>query len=260
MVTGDHIVVQQTPEQRLAGPGGGNVGITVEGMIPRPDLGGASGARAAQGLAVRGKRLAKECASVLGHKFALVMLDLYSRFLLCRALKTKCSLAALNAYKQWRGQDLIQYLYTDGSGELEVVANSDRVPHDSSEPGDPQASGLAERHVQEVKYGVAACLGQAGLPHKYWCYAMHYFETAWNVSRHTGIASSPWERRFGEPFLGMLIPFGAAVTFIPNKSSRLWHEKKPFGTRTVNGIFYGLAFAVRMPLVRWILRSIGIRL
>ena len=102
-----------------------------------------------------------------------------------------------------------------------VVANSDRVPHDCSEPGDPQANGLAERHVQEVKYGVAACLGQAGLPHKYWCYAMNYFETAWNISRHVGIPKTPWEMRFGEAFGGMLYPSGGAVTFIPNKASRL---------------------------------------
>ena len=69
---------------------------------------------------------------------------------------------------------------------------------------------------------------------------MYYFETAWNVSRHTGIDGSPWERRLGEPFLGMIILFlGAAATFISNKASRLWREKKPFGNRTIKGIFMG---------------------
>ena len=80
----------------------------------------------------------------------------------------------MNAYKQWRGQDTVRYLYTDGSDELKAIADIDLVPHDSSEPGDPQANGMAEQHVLEVKQGVAAPPSQAGLPHKYWCYAIIY--------------------------------------------------------------------------------------
>ena len=113
------------------------------------------------------------------------------------------------------------------------------IPHDSSGPGDPQASGMAERHVQEVKYGTAAALGQAGLPHRYWNYAMYYFETAWNISLHRGSDKSPYELRHGYPCLAQVMPFGARVKFIPAKASRLWLEKKPFAGRTVEGIFFG---------------------
>ena len=78
-----------------------------------------------------------------------------------------------------------------------------------SGPGDPQGNGMAERHVQEVNYGTAVGLGQAGLPHTYWNYAMFYFETAWNIDHHRNLDKTPWELRFGEPFPGRVIPFGA---------------------------------------------------
>ena len=146
-------------------------------------------------------------------------------------------MSAVNAYKQWAGNDPVRYLYTDCSQELNLIARMYSIPHDTSEPGDPQANGLAERHVQETKYGTASGLGQAGLPHGFWCYAMQHFEIVWNITKHQGRAKTPWELRFGAVFGGQVIPFGARVTFIPNRASRLWKLKRPFGQRTIEGIF-----------------------
>ena len=47
----------------------------------------------------RKKRLVKECQSVLGHRYALVMLDLFSRFICSRPLR---SLMARRS-ADWRG-------------------------------------------------------------------------------------------------------------------------------------------------------------
>ena len=104
----------------------------------------------------------------MGHRYAIVLIDLFSRFICSRPLKAKAGLSTVNSYVQWRGQYPVQYLYTDDSQELKMIAAHDHIPHDTSEPGDPQANGIAERHVQEVKYGTAAALDQSGLPHKYW--------------------------------------------------------------------------------------------
>ena len=112
---------------------------------------------------------------------------------------------------------------------------------------------MAEQHVLEVKQGVAAALAQAGLPHKYWCYAINYFETAWNISQHRGLDKTPWELRFGELFPAQSIPFGAAVTYLPHRASRLWEAKKthrrPGHTRNL----LWLAVAVGMQMVRRVL-------
>merc|ERR1711994_501165 len=129
----------------------------------------------------------------MNDKYALVMVDVWSRFLLCRPLKRRDAVETLNCSRSWAGNEVVRYLYTDGVPELDWIARVQGIPHDSSEPGDPQANGMAERHVQEVKYGTAAALGQAGLSHRYWSYAMYDFETAWSMSAHRGPDKSPYD-------------------------------------------------------------------
>ena len=54
-------------------------------------------------------------------------------------------------------------------------------PHDTSEAGDPAGNGIAERQIQEVKLGTACNLSQAGLPHRYWDFAMRHWVMANNL-------------------------------------------------------------------------------
>ena len=102
MVTGDHIIVNPNPDERALYTFRGNHGVIQDGFIPRPDS--LADGEAVEVADQRAKKLTRACASVLGHRYALVMLDIYSRFLLARPLKTKTGLAAMNAFKQWRGR------------------------------------------------------------------------------------------------------------------------------------------------------------
>ena len=57
-------------------------------------------------------------------------------------MASKCGLVTLNAYSQWRGQDIVKYFYSDNSQELATIPAFDSIPHDTSEPGDPQSTVL----------------------------------------------------------------------------------------------------------------------
>ena len=112
--------------------------------------------------------------------------------------------------QHYRARERINYMYSDGSGEIEAACKMDYINHDACAPGDKQANGIAERQVQEVKLATASNVAQAGLSHPYWSFAMRHAMMAWNITpkRDRG---TPWELRFSERFLGMSIPFGARI-------------------------------------------------
>ena len=58
-------------------------------------------------------------------------------------------------------------MHSDGSGELGWVCTFKGITHDQTEPGDPQANGIAEGFVQISRLGIATLLAQAGLTHPY---------------------------------------------------------------------------------------------
>ena len=133
---------------------------------------------------------------------------------------------------------MVDFLYSDGSQEIANAARLDGTPHTACEPGDKQANGIAERQVQEIKLCTASNLAQAGLPHPYWVYAMNHAMMGLNVVRGEGGEPTPWENRFGEAFPGRLVPFGAAVTFHPNRENK-GRTSLPFADKAVEGIFLG---------------------
>ena len=129
----------------------------------------------------------------------------------------------------------MNYVYSDGSGEIGSACRQLGIPHEKSEAGDASNNAIAERQIQEAKLGVATYLAQSGLPHPYWLYAMKYHSVAANIRprrlRHAdrgghslSAASSddhtPWFLRFGENFGGALMPFGTANLFIPTTISK----------------------------------------
>ena len=72
---------------------------------------------------------------------------------------------------------------------------------------------IAERAVRRVKEGTAAVLLQSGLDEKWWADFMECFCHLRNVQDLLADGKTPYERRFGEPFEGPSIPFGAMVEY-----------------------------------------------
>ena len=103
-----------------------------------------------------------------------------------------------------------------------------------------KTNGIAERAVRREKEGTSAVLLQSGLDEKWWADSMECYCYLRNVQDLLGDGKTHYDRRFGEPFTGPVIPFKAMVECHPisaKDKSRL-HQ---FGRTTFPGIFLGIA-------------------
>ena len=93
-----------------------------------------------------------------------------------------------------------------------------------------ETNGIAEHAVSSVKEGTSALLAQSGLPEKWWREAMECLRYLWNIQDKLVDRKSPYERRFGTPFDGPIIPFGAgiSVNLVSTKDKSRLHQ---FGTQ-----------------------------
>jgi len=182
--------------------------------------------------------------SVDGHCYAVTFYDLFSGFLASYPVLNKSADATYRALLAFQGHDRLSYVHSDRADEIAWACRMAGVLHDTSEAGQPQGNSVAERQVQEVKLGTSVALSQAGLPNQYWPFAMEYWTTAHNVEATSGRSTtadrkSPYEKRFGESFGGEHVPFGAAIRFMPSKTSRHWKQRQSFSERLIDGIFMG---------------------
>ena len=98
---------------------------------------------------------------------------------------------------------------------------------------------LREIAVRRVKEGTSAVLLQSGLDEKWLADSMECFCYLRNIQDLLSDGKAPYERRFGMPFNGPVIPFGAKVGNHPISAkdlSRLHHQ---FGKKVLPGIFLG---------------------
>ena len=101
-----------------------------------------------------------------------------------------------------------------------------------------ETHGISETAVRRVKEGTSAVFLQSGVDGKWWADFMECYCYLRNVQDLLADGKTRYERRFGEPFKGPVIPFGAMVEYYPISStdkSRL-HE---FGKKVLPGIFLG---------------------
>ena len=99
----------------------------------------------------------------------------------------------------------LKRVYCDRAPELINAARKYSSCDDYSIPGDPRSNGVAENKVKLVLRGARALLRQAGLPSKYWVFAVRAFCAGLNFEKHTS-GKTPWERRHGTKFTGLRLP------------------------------------------------------
>ena len=93
-----------------------------------------------------------------------------------------------------------------------------------------ETNGIAERAVRRVREGTSAVLLQSGLNENRWADSMEGYTYLRNVTDLLSDGKTPYERRFGQPFKGPIIPFGSLVEYHPKncegsvKNPSIWKE------------------------------------
>ena len=131
-------------------------------------------------------------------------------------------------------------IYTDNSLKFGKYCEELFWNHCTSTPHRSDTNGIAERALRRVKEGTSAVLLQSGLGNEWWADSMECYCYLRNIQDLLSDGKTPYERRFGMPFNGPVIPFGAMVEYHPisaKDQSRL-HQ---FGAKVLPCIFLGCA-------------------
>ena len=90
-----------------------------------------------------------------------------------------------------------------------------------------------------MKEGTSAVLLQSDLDEKWWADFMECYTYLRNVEIVSD-GKTPYERRFGKPFKGPIIPFGSLVEYYP-VSAKDQSRIHQFGKKVLPGMFLGYA-------------------
>ena len=104
----------------------------------------------------------------------------------------------------------------------------------------PRRMGITERAVRRIREGTSGVLLQSGPDEKWRIDSMECYCHLRNVQDLVADGKTLYERRSGEPFEGLVIPFGAMVEYHPifaKDHSRL----QQLGNTVLPGVFFGYA-------------------
>ena len=124
-------------------------------------------------------------------------------------------------------------IYTDNSLESGKACEDLPWNHCTSTPHRTEANGIAERAVRRVKEGTSAVLLQ-------WADSMECYTYLRNVTDLLSDGKTPYERRFGQPFKGPIVPFGSLVEY-HTKTAKDQSRIHQFGKKVLPGLFLGYA-------------------
>ena len=179
------------------------------------------------------KVLSEGCESRNDHRYAVVAQDLATQWLQSYPCKTKTSQETQKSL-----QTKPKVTYTDNSLEFGKACEDLSWNHCTSTPHRSETHVIAERAVRRIKDGTFAALLQSGLDGKWWADSMECYCYLRNIQDLLSDGKTPYEKRFGMPFNGPVVPHGAMVEYHPisaNDLSRL-HQ---FGSKVLPGFFLG---------------------
>ena len=187
------------------------------------------------------KVLSEGSESRHNHRYAVVVQDLAIQWIQSYPCKTKTSQETEQSLQKFlEPTRKPKVISTDNSPEFGKSCEDLSWNHCASTPHRSETNGIAERAVRRMKEGTSAVLLQSGLGDEWWADSMECYCYLRNIHDLLSDEKTPCERRFGEPFKGPIIPFGAMVKYHPifaKDQSRL-HQ---FGVKVLPGIFLGYA-------------------
>ena len=104
-------------------------------------------------------------------------------------------------------------IYTDNSLEFDKASKDLSWNHCTSTPHRSETHGIAERAVRRVKEGTSAVFLQSGMDENWWADPMECYTYLRNIQDLLSDGETPYERRFGEPSKGPIIPFDSLVEY-----------------------------------------------
>ena len=172
-------------------------------------------------------------------RVALVVKDVFTKFRYVYPSPTKSSDQCFEDLLHFLGQeDAVGVFYSDNAPELHAAIKSLGVRHVTSREYVDTNKSVIEREIRTILEGTRSNLVQAGLPDKLWPLAAQHHAMALNATKRLDNGIVPWEARYGEPFSGIMIPFGARVLYWNNPKQNIPASSK-FAPTGVEGIFLG---------------------
>ena len=187
------------------------------------------------------KVLSVSCESRNNHRYAIVVQDLAFQWIQSYPCKTKtCQETQRSLQKFLEPDRKPKVIYTSHSLEFGKACENLSWNHCTSTPHRSETNWIAERAVRRVKEGTSAVLLQSGLNENWWADSMECKTYLRNVTDLFSDGKTPYERRFGQPFNGPIIPLGSLVEYHPitaKDQSRI-HQ---FGKKVLPELFLGHA-------------------
>ena len=134
-------------------------------------------------------------------------------------------------------------IHTDNFLEFGKACEDLSWNHCTSTPHRSETKEIAQRAVRRVKQGTSAVLLQSSLNESWWADSMECYTYLRNVTEPLSGGKMPYERRFGQPSEGPIIPFGSVVEYHP-KTAKDLSRIHQFGMKVLPGSFLGYALYV----------------
>ena len=187
------------------------------------------------------KVLSDCCESRNNHRQAIVVQDLATQWIKSYPCKNKNFAGnTRNLQSSWSRIGNLKSFTLTILGKFGKACEDLSWNHCTSTPHRSEANGIAERAVRRVKEGTSAVLLRSGLNENWWADSMECYTYLRNIQDLLSDGKTPYERRFGEPFKGPIIPFGSLVEYYPisaKDQSRI-HQ---FGKKVLPRLFLGYA-------------------
>ena len=187
------------------------------------------------------KVLIESCESRNNHRYAIVVKGLATQWIQSYPCKTKTSQETQRSLQKFLEPNRKPKVnYTDNSLEFGKVCENLSWNHCTSTPHRSETNVIAERAVRRVKEGTSAVLLQSSQNESWWADSMECYTYLRNVTDLLSDGKTPYERRFGQPFKGPVIPLGSSVEYHPTtaKDQSRIHQ---FGKKVLPGLFLGYA-------------------
>ena len=181
------------------------------------------------------------------HRYAVVTRDLATQWVQSCPCKTKTSQETdKNLRKFFSSRHTEKVIYINNALEFGKFCEELSWNHRTSTPHRFETNAIGERAVRRGKEGTSAVLSQSGSDENGGLIQWSAIAICEMFKTSFRMRNTSYERRFGEPFKGPIIPVGAVVRYhlVPIRDQSRLHQ---FGKNVLSPIFLGCALiAVRI--------------